>query len=100
MIRSVATFLGAATAAIALCSTAARAEDVVLPVRPVVMTITPNYAVRREQHPEIRRAIADLEQAKYAMQHAAHDFGGHRADAVRACDNAIAQLRLALQFDR
>lgn len=99
MTRSIATLV-AATAALSLCTTSVRAETVVLPTRPLVMTITPNYAVRREQHPEIRRAIADLEQAKYAMQHAAHDFGGHRTDAIRACDNAIAQLRLALQFDR
>lgn len=100
MIRSAATLLGAATAALALCSTSARAEGVVLPTRPVVMTITPNYARRVERHPEIRRAIDDLERAKYAMQHAAHDFGGHRVDAVAACDNAIAQLRLALAYDR
>jgi hypothetical protein len=32
------------------------------------------------------------------MQAAAHDFGGHRADALAACDTAIAQLKLALQF--
>ncbi len=32
------------------------------------------------------------------MQAAAHDFGGHRQDALTACDNAIAQLKLALQY--
>lgn len=100
MIRPVATFLGAATAALALCTTTARAETVVLPVRPIAMTITPNYAWRAERHPEIRRAIAALEAAKRAMQSANHDFGGHRVDALAACDNAIAQLRLALQFDK
>jgi hypothetical protein len=99
MPRSIATLVAAA-AALSLCATTARADTVVLPVRPVVVSITPNYARRVEQHPEIRRAIADLERAKYAMEHAAHDFGGHRVDAIQACDNAIAQLRLALQFDR
>jgi hypothetical protein len=32
------------------------------------------------------------------MQAAAHDFGGHRVDAINACDIAIAQLQLALQY--
>jgi len=34
------------------------------------------------------------------MQHAAHDFGGHREDALKACDEAIRQLNLALQYDK
>jgi len=55
---------------------------------------------RRERHPEIRKAIAALERAKTDMQHASHDFGGHRADALAACDRAIEQLKLALQFDK
>jgi hypothetical protein len=54
----------------------------------------------RERHPEIRKAITALEHAKYALQHADHDFGGHRADALAATDKAIVQLRLALQYDK
>jgi len=52
----------------------------------------------RGRHPAIRAAIAALERAKADMQAAAHDFGGHRVDAIAACDTAIAQLRLALQY--
>jgi len=55
---------------------------------------------RREPHPEIRKAITALESAKNAMQHASHDFGGHRVAALAACDRAIEQLRLALQYDK
>jgi hypothetical protein len=55
---------------------------------------------RRERHPQIRKAIAALERAKTDMQHASHDFGGHRADALAACDKAIEQLKLALQYDK
>jgi hypothetical protein len=51
-------------------------------------------------HPEIKRAIVALQRAKNAMQHAAHDFGGHRAAALVECDKAIAQLQLALQYDK
>lgn len=57
-------------------------------------------AVRRERHPEIRNAIAALERAKTDLKRANHDFGGHRAEALEACDRAIAQLKLALQYDR
>ncbi|HXQ81431.1 MAG TPA: hypothetical protein VN775_08970 [Opitutaceae bacterium] len=52
----------------------------------------------RGRHPAIRAAIGALERAKADMQAAAHDFGGHRVDAIAACDAAIAQLRLALQY--
>jgi len=55
---------------------------------------------RVAEHPEIRKAITSLERAKYALQHASHDFGGHRADALAATDKAIEQLRLALQYDK
>jgi hypothetical protein len=57
-------------------------------------------AARRERHPEIRKAITALEHAKTDLQRANHDFGGHRAEALAACDKAIEQLRLALQYDK
>jgi hypothetical protein len=55
---------------------------------------------RNERHPHIRAAIRELNEAKRELQSAAHDFGGHRADAVKACDEAIHQLQLALQYDK
>lgn len=54
----------------------------------------------RERHPHIRSAIRELHEAKRELQTAARDFGGHRADAVKACDEAIHQLQLALQSDK
>ena len=53
-----------------------------------------------ERHPAIRNAINALQKAKADLQHADHDFGGHRAEAIEAIDRAITQLRLALQSDR
>lgn len=53
-----------------------------------------------EEHPHIRTAIRELQEAKRELQTAAHDFGGHRADALRSCDEAIHQLQLALQYDK
>ena len=72
-----------------------------VPVRPFPQQTTGAAArERREPHPEIRKAITALERAKSDMQHASHDFGGHRVNAIAACDRAIEQLRLALQYDK
>jgi hypothetical protein len=49
-------------------------------------------------HPRIASAIAALRDAREYMQGAPHDFGGHKADAIRATDNAIRELDLALRY--
>ena len=56
--------------------------------------------VRMERHPAIHAAINALERAKVELQHADHDFGGHRAAAVAECEKALRELRLALEFDK
>jgi hypothetical protein len=75
-------------------------QGVPAPARPVPQQTTGAARERREPHPEIRKAITALERAKSDMQHASHDFGGHRVNAIAACDRAIEQLRLALQYDK
>ena len=57
-------------------------------------------AVKEERHPEIHAAIRALERARKHLEEADHDFGGHRVKAIAACDEAIAQLKLALESDR
>lgn len=57
-------------------------------------------AVPAEPHPEIREAIGALRRAREHMQHAAHDFGGHRVEALKATDEAIRQLEICLKYDR
>ncbi|HUK43087.1 MAG TPA: hypothetical protein VLW48_01460 [Candidatus Bathyarchaeia archaeon] len=52
-----------------------------------------------ERHPEIREAIASLRRAKEHLEHAAHDFGGHRVEAIRATDEAIRQLEICMKYD-
>jgi hypothetical protein len=49
-------------------------------------------------HPRIATAIAALRDAKAYMAEAPHDFGGHKDKAIRACDDAIRQLELALAY--
>lgn len=53
-----------------------------------------------EPHPEIREAIASLRHAREHLQHAKHDFGGHREEALRATDEAIHQLEVCLEYDK
>ena len=52
----------------------------------------------RAMHPRIAGAIEALRDAREYLEHAPHDFGGHKADAIRATDNAIRELNLALQY--
>jgi len=61
---------------------------------------TPTPVVAHERHPAIHAAIHALERAKVDLKNAAHDFGGHREAALQACDAAIEQLKLALQYDQ
>lgn len=60
----------------------------------------PAAASAAEPHPEIRAAINALRRAKEHMEHAAHDFGGHRVEALKATDEAIHQLQEALKYDK
>jgi hypothetical protein len=53
-----------------------------------------------EPHPHIRSAVVELQAAREELKTAAHDFGGHRVEAMKAIDAAIRQLRLAQQFDK
>jgi hypothetical protein len=52
----------------------------------------------RAMHPRIAAAIAALKDARAYMEAAPHDFGGHKAEAIRASDVAIRQLNLALAY--
>ena len=53
-----------------------------------------------EPHPQIREALGALRRAKEHLEHAAHDFGGHRVEALRATDEAIHQLETCLKYDK
>lgn len=57
-------------------------------------------AAAAEEHPEIHEAISSLRRAREHLQHAKHDFGGHREEALRATDEAIHQLEVCLQYDK
>ncbi len=49
------------------------------------------------EYPHIRAAVNELREARAELQHAAHDFCGHRADALRDTDVALKQLQEAVR---
>jgi hypothetical protein len=57
-------------------------------------------AAAAEPHPRIREAIEALRAARGDLNKASHDFGGHRADAIRTIDESIHQLQICLQYDK
>ena len=69
----------------------------------LLLPVSNSFAARpraeeRAEHPRIARAIHSLEDAVAYMEHAPHDFGGHKADAIAASRAAIVQLKLALAY--
>jgi hypothetical protein len=52
----------------------------------------------RAMHPRIANAIAALKDAREYMRAAPHDFGGHKAAAIRATDEAVTLLNFALRY--
>jgi len=52
----------------------------------------------RAMHPRIAAAITALRDARAYLIEAPHDFGGHKAEALRATDEAIRQLNFALAY--
>ncbi|MGB9403140.1 MAG: hypothetical protein WCA98_06360 [Candidatus Acidiferrales bacterium] len=53
-----------------------------------------------QRHPEIHEAIESLRHARAHIHDAAHDFDGHKEEALRAVDEAIHQLQICEKFDR
>lgn len=54
----------------------------------------------QEPHPHIHAAVGELREAREELRTAAHDFCGHRKEALEATDRALKQLQLALECRR
>jgi hypothetical protein len=50
--------------------------------------------------PHMEAALGSLEQALAQLKQASTDKGGNRADAIRAVEKAIAEVRRGIEFDR
>src|SRR2546428_594318 len=95
--------LASAILALAFIATAPAAPNRAnVPATPAASALpaTPAATPAPEPHPEIREALAALRRAKEHMEHAAHDYGGHRVEAIEATNQAIKQLELCLKFDK
>ena len=73
---------------IALASAAAVAAAALLPAAADAAIV----------HGRIAGAIRALQDAKADLAAAVHDFGGHRAAALAACDHALEELHAALNW--
>ena len=51
----------------------------------------------QERHPHIRAAVNELRAAQEELRTAAHDFCGHRREALDRTDQALRQLQLAME---
>lgn len=51
-------------------------------------------------HPHIRAAVAELQEAREELRTAAHDFCGHRKEAIEKTNQALRQLQLAMECAR
>jgi hypothetical protein len=67
---------------------------------PVMSSCAHAEGVREEakEHPRIRKAIHEMEEALANMEAAPDEFGGHKAAAIERTREAINQLKMALEF--
>jgi hypothetical protein len=52
------------------------------------------------EYPHLSAAANELREARNELEHAAHDFCGHRAEALRDTQVALNQLQKALECRR
>ena len=50
------------------------------------------------EHPRIRTAVRELEEAIAYMEKAPHDFAGHKGKAIADARAAVVQLKLAMAY--
>jgi hypothetical protein len=52
------------------------------------------------EFPHLRGAAAELRDARNELEHASHDFCGHRKEALRATDAALREINAAIACRR
>ena len=50
--------------------------------------------------PNMQAALDSLQAARASLEKATIDKGGHRAKAIKAVNNAIAEVKAGIEFDR
>jgi hypothetical protein len=57
----------------------------------------PPGSTAQEKHPHLHHAIYEMREAERELREAKHDFGGHRAKALKALEAAVHQTEKALE---
>lgn len=97
MSKKIVSFLPAVALVLGLAFPAAAANG--KPAASPAVKSAPTAPAPPEKHPHIREALASLHASREDLEHAAHDFGGHRVEAIKAIDEAIRQLEICLKYD-
>jgi hypothetical protein len=65
-----------------------------------LMSFPLSFALRgqRGRYPDIHAAMQSLQSARNYLSNAGHNFGGHRAAALAATDNALRECREAVRW--
>ncbi len=73
-----------------------------LATQPVSVAAVPAVALATPvpaPHPEIHAALEAMHNAKDHLNHAAHDFNGHRVEALKHLDMAIHEAEICEHMD-
>jgi hypothetical protein len=57
------------------------------------------YRQELREHPRLARSIVALHETKEYLEKSPNDLGGHKASAIKACDEALKELKEAMKFD-
>jgi hypothetical protein len=100
MTRKFSSILPAAALVLSLAMPAAAATPKASGAPAATAKAAPAAPAPPEKRPQIRAALESLRNSKQHLEHAAHDFGGHRVEAIKAIEEAIHQLEICLQYDK
>ena len=67
---------------------------------PVVAASEGVKPAHREKHPELHKAMHKLRDAKQTLEKAGHEYGGHKAKAVAAINEALQEVQAALDTEK
>ena len=57
-------------------------------------------ASHHEHHSELHKALRKLKAVKQDLEKASHEYGGHKAKAIEAIDQAIEEIKTALESEK
>ena len=72
-------------------------EPAAAPVASAAVPVTAKPA-HHDRYPELHKAMRKLKGAKLGLEKAAHDYDGHKAKAIEAITQALAELQAALNY--